>query len=66
VPAVLVGGVLSGLAVVHAAVRKLAARTWMLIAVYLAAALLVWPIFLLAAVGMAEPFVNLRRRLAGV
>lgn len=65
-PVVLVGGVLSGLAVVHAAVRKLAARTWMLVAVYLAAALLVWPIFLLAAVGMAEPFVKLRRRLAGV
>lgn len=66
VPVALVGGALAGLAVVHAAVRKLDARTWMLVAVYLAAALLVWPIVLLATVGMAEPFLKLRRRLAGV
>lgn len=65
-PVVMVGGALAGLAVVHAAVRKLDARTWMLVAVYLAAALLVWPIILLAAVGMAEPFLKLRRRLAAV
>ncbi len=65
-PVVLIGGALAGLAVVHTAVRKLDARTWMLVAVYLAAALLVWPIILLAAVGMAEPFLKLRRRLAGV
>jgi uncharacterized protein YybS (DUF2232 family) len=65
-PVVLVGGALAGLSVVHAAVRKLDARTWMLVAVYLAATLLVWPIVLLAAVGMAEPFLKLKRRLAGV
>ncbi len=66
VPVVMVGGALAGLAVVHAAVRKLDARTWMLVAVYLAAGLLVWPIILLAAVGMAEPFLKLRQRLAAV
>ncbi|MGQ0675138.1 MAG: DUF2232 domain-containing protein, partial [Rhodospirillales bacterium] len=65
-PVVLVGGALAGLAVVHAAVRRLEARTWMLVAVYMAATLLVWPILLLAAVGMAEPFLKLKRRLAGV
>lgn len=64
VPLVMVGGTLAGLAVVHAAVRKLDARTWMLVAVYLASALLVWPMILLAAVGMAEPFLKLRRRFA--
>ncbi len=65
-PVVLIGGALAGLSVVHAAVRKLDARTWMLVAVYLAATLLVWPIVILAAVGMAEPFLKLKRRLAGV
>ena len=65
-PVVLIGGALAGLSVVHAAVRKRDARTWMLVAVYLAATLLVWPIVILAAVGMAEPFLKLKRRLAGV
>lgn len=64
-PVTLVGGTLAGLAVVHSAVRRLDARVWMLVAVYLAAFLLIWPILLLAALGMAEPFLKLRRRLAG-
>ena len=65
-PVALVGAVLSGLAIVHAAVRRLGSRRWLLIAVYAATVLVMWPVFMLAAVGLAEPFLKLRRRLAGV
>jgi hypothetical protein len=65
-PVTMVGAALAGLAVVHWAARRFEARAWMLGAIYVAAALLVWPFVLLAAVGFAEPFLKLRRRMAGV
>lgn len=64
-PVVLVGAVLAGLAVVHSVVRRFDGRSWMLIAVYVATMLIMWPVFMLAALGLAEPFVKVRRRLAG-
>lgn len=64
-PVALVGAVLSGLAVVHTAVRKFGSRQWLLVAVYIATVLVMWPVFMLAALGLAEPFLKLRRRLAG-
>lgn len=64
-PVALVGAVLSGLAVVHTVVRQLGSRHWLLVAVYIATVLVVWPVFMLAALGLAEPFLKLRRRMAG-
>jgi len=64
VPIMLLGGVLSGLAVVHAAVRRLEGKAWMLAIVYAICGFMVLPMFLLAAIGLAEPFVKLRRRMS--
>lgn len=64
-PVVLVGGVLAGLGVAHSAVRNLGGRSWVLAVIYVVAAAQLWPLLLLAAIGMAEPFLKLRRRIAG-
>lgn len=64
VPVLLVGGVLAGLAVAHAAVNRLEGRSWMLVIVYAICAFMMLPMFLLATIGLAEPFLNLRRRMA--
>lgn len=62
-PIMLLGGILSGLAVVHAAVRRLEGKSWMLAIVYAICGFMVLPMFLLAALGLAEPFLKLRRRM---
>jgi hypothetical protein len=63
-PVILVGALLAGLAVAHAAVRRIEGRSWLLVLIYMIAAFMVLPMFLLAAIGLAEPFLNLKRRMA--
>ncbi len=60
----LIGGFLAGLGVAHCAVRKLGGKAWMLVLLYAVALILFWPTLVLAAIGLAEPFVGLKRRLA--
>ena len=62
-PVLLVGGLLAGLAVAHAAVRRLNGRSWMLAMVYAMVIFMGLPMFLLMAIGMAEPFLKLKRRM---
>ncbi|MCC7046658.1 MAG: DUF2232 domain-containing protein [Alphaproteobacteria bacterium] len=62
-PVLLVGGFLAGLAVAHAAVRRLNGRSWMLVLIYVVAIFMGLPMFLLMAIGMAEPFLKLKRRM---
>lgn len=62
-PVLVLGGVLSGLGVVHAAVRRLDGKGWLLTTVYVACVVTALPLFLLAAIGMAEPFIRLRQRI---
>lgn len=61
--ALLIGFVLQGLAVIHAATRGMAARPVLLAVVYLAILLLGWVAILVAILGLAEPMLNLRGRL---
>jgi Predicted membrane protein (DUF2232) len=56
--------VFAGLAVVHAAARRFAARSAVLIGAYLAMIILGWPILIVAALGFIEQWAGLRRRLA--
>jgi len=60
----LVGGLLAGLSVAHCAARRFGGKSWMLVLLYAAALILFWPVLVLAAIGLAEPFVGLKRRLA--
>jgi hypothetical protein len=60
---ILVGGLLAGLGVAHAAVRKLGGKPWMLVLLYTMSLVLFWPLLVLAVVGLLEPFVGLKRRL---
>ena len=62
VPVILVGGLLGGLAVAHAAVRRSEGKRWMLVVVYLVAGMGL-PMFVLVSLGLAEPFLNLKRRM---
>ncbi|MCC6471936.1 MAG: DUF2232 domain-containing protein [Alphaproteobacteria bacterium] len=62
-PVLLAGGLLAGLAVAHAAMRRLNGRSWMLALLYMVAIFMGLPMFLLMAIGMAEPFLKLKRRM---
>lgn len=55
---------LGGLAVLHAATRRLAHPRIALVAFYTLAGLFGWPLLVAAALGLIEPWVGLRRRLA--
>jgi hypothetical protein len=63
VPVILVGGLIGGLAIAHAAVRRIEGKRWMLVVVYLVAGMGL-PMFVLISLGLAEPFLNLKRRMA--
>ena len=54
-----------GLAVVHALLRRTAARGFILAGLYLLLALFGWPAILIAGIGIMEQWVELRRRFAG-
>ena len=56
---------LQGLAVVHAVVARLPGRAVWLVGFYLLGFLMAWPFVLVAALGLAEPYVGLRARLGG-
>ncbi|MBV9863293.1 MAG: DUF2232 domain-containing protein [Alphaproteobacteria bacterium] len=55
---------LAGLAVLHAAARRLKHPMGVLIAFYAIAGLFGWPLMLAALLGLCEPLLGLRRRLA--
>jgi hypothetical protein len=55
---------LAGLAVLHAAARRLSHPTMVLIFFYTTAALFGWPFLIVAVLGLIEPWLGLRRRLA--
>jgi hypothetical protein len=55
---------LGGLAVVHAAVRRLPHPGMALIAFYMLAGMFGWPLLAAAALGLVEAWLGLRRRLA--
>lgn len=62
---VLVAGfIFAGLAVVHAAARRLSARQSVLVGAYALMILFGWPILFVAALGLIEQWTGLRRRLA--
>jgi hypothetical protein len=54
---------LGGLAVLHAAARRLAHPTMVLVFFYTTAALFGWPFLVAAVLGLLEPWLGLRRRL---
>jgi hypothetical protein len=54
---------LGGLAVLHAAARRLAYPTMVLVFFYTTAALFGWPFLVAAVLGLLEPWLGLRRRL---
>ncbi len=56
---------LQGLAVVHAVTSRLPGRALWLVGFYLLGFLMAWPFVLVAALGLAEPYVGLRARLGG-
>ncbi len=56
---------LQGLAVVHAVAARLPGRAVWLVGFYLLGLAMAWPLVLVAALGLAEPYVGLRARLAG-
>ena len=56
---------LQGLAVVHAVAARLPGRAVWLVGFYLLGLLMAWPLVLVAALGLAEPYVGLRARLGG-
>jgi hypothetical protein len=51
-----------GLAVVHGLVGRFTARVQILVGIYLAIVVLVWPIAVIVTLGMIEQWVGLRRR----
>ena len=55
---------LGGLAVLHAAVRRLSHPTMVLVFFYTMAALFGWPFLVVAVLGLLESWLGLRRRLA--
>lgn len=55
---------LAGLAVLHAAARRLSQPALALVCFYTVAALLGWPFFAVAILGLLESWLGLRRRLA--
>jgi hypothetical protein len=55
---------LGGLAVLHAAVRRLSHPTMILVFFYVTAALFGWPFLVVAILGLLESWLGLRRRLA--
>lgn len=55
---------LGGLAVLHAAARRLSHPLMVLIFFYTTAALFGWPFLVVAVLGLVEPWLGLRRRLA--
>jgi hypothetical protein len=55
---------LGGLAVLHAAVRRLPHPTMVLVFFYVTAALFGWPFLIVAVLGLLELWLGLRRRLA--
>jgi hypothetical protein len=61
-PVILFGGLLGGLAVAHAAVRRIEGKRWMLVVIYLVAGMGL-PMFVLVSLGLAEPFLKLKRRM---
>ncbi len=56
---------LLGLAVIHAISRAWPSRTPILVVIYLIMVFIVWPMILVAALGLAEQWIGLRQRLAG-
>ncbi|MGE5269276.1 MAG: hypothetical protein ACM3JG_06330 [Thiohalocapsa sp.] len=62
--ALLVPFVLAGLAVLHAAVRRLSHPAMMLVFFYTLAGLFGWPFLVVAMVGLLESWLGLRHRLA--
>ncbi len=54
-----------GLAVVHTVAARLPARMVWLIGFYLLGLVMAWPVLLVVAFGLAEPFIGLRARLGG-
>lgn len=56
---------LQGLAVVHAVAARLPGRTVWLVGFYLLGLVMAWPFVLVAALGLAEPYVGLRARFGG-
>jgi hypothetical protein len=55
----------AGLAVVHTVARRWPNRRLWLIAVYVFVLIFGWPVLALALLGLADPWLNLRRRLGG-
>ena len=55
----------AGLAVVHTVARRWPNRRLWLIAVYVFVLVFGWPVLSLALLGLADPWLNLRRRLGG-
>jgi hypothetical protein len=55
---------LAGLAVLHAAVRRLSQPIMALVFFYTVAALFGWPFLVVAVLGLLESWLGLRRRLA--
>ena len=56
---------LQGLAVVHAVAARLPGRVVWLVGFYLLGLVMAWPFALVAALGLAEPFIGLRARFGG-
>jgi hypothetical protein len=57
--------VLAGLGVVHALTARMASRGLLLTATYALVLLSGWPLIIAALLGLAEPWLNLRRRVGG-
>jgi uncharacterized membrane protein len=55
---------LGGLAVLHAAARRLSQPTMALVSFYTVATLFGWPFMIVAVLGLLESWLGLRRRLA--
>jgi len=57
--------VMAGLGVVHALTARMASRGLLLTATYTLVLLFGWPLIIAALLGLAEPWLNLRRRIGG-
>ncbi|MEB3701976.1 DUF2232 domain-containing protein [Candidatus Bealeia paramacronuclearis] len=55
---------LTGIGTVHAIARKFSYASWILFGFYTVALLLSWPFFFLVPLGLIEPWVKLRNRIA--
>jgi hypothetical protein len=55
---------LAGLGVVHALTRRMSNPRFALVVFYVLAGLFGWPLLVAAALGLVEPWLGLRRRLA--